>query len=326
MAKKQRKKRQRLWGIAKYHWLDPKYWTYGAEHELSDWDTRRGWEGYGRDPEPQITNTNGIAGDPTLKDYPFGAEINTPPTDTPDGQAQLFHEFLTRFPETRVTHRAGTQVHIRVPGLRERGLEILKRIQTNCLNLRPFLEVIDPLDADYYPCETTADRKLLKQWLAHIKRSHWTIIPEYRVRKQLEAKTVEELISLECPWSKAGKPLYHAQPRPTVNIRQLLQSDTIEFRPFFQAETPEQVLTAIELCRDLLICLIEGTDPLAVYWERYAHREFPPRPKFLGWRERRWQATSYSKNTRAIVARNRQAILEGRFDDVSNEPYKHLYP
>ena len=61
-------------------------WTYGVEHELGDWDTRQGFGKFGRDREPNICNSNGVAGDPSLRDYPFGAEINSPPSETPEEQ------------------------------------------------------------------------------------------------------------------------------------------------------------------------------------------------------------------------------------------------
>jgi len=105
-----------------------RYWTYGVEHELADWDTRKGFGVFGRDPEPNILNSNGIAGDPTLRDYPFGAELNSPPTSTPDAQADLFQDFVMQHPFIFVSHRIGMHVHIRVPGL-AKHLPTLKQIQ-----------------------------------------------------------------------------------------------------------------------------------------------------------------------------------------------------
>jgi hypothetical protein len=51
---------------------------------------------------------------------------------------------------------------------------------------------------------------------------------------------------------------------------------------------------------------------------------FPPMPVYKHWREKRWAATSHSKNKREVIRKNIQKILAGDFDDVSNEPFKHL--
>lgn len=303
---------------------DTRRWTYGAEHELGDWDTRLGWKGYGRDPEPNVMNLNGIAADPALKDYPFGAEINTPPTDTPDGQGDSFEAFISRHPNVYVGHRAGTHIHIRVPGLID-SLQSLKRLQRYTLRLADSIREIDPIPYPSLDSIPEGSVKESRKWAQLIRKSHWTLIPAGRVEKQCLATTVDAFFRAEAPEDRHGNPLYHAQPRASINLRQLKQTDTIEFRHFFQALTPDQVVTATEWCRDILSAAFDNADPAGVV-PRYVGRAFPPVPTFSPWRERRWAATSLSKVKRPEAAIARAAILSGQFDDVrtDGEEFSHL--
>lgn len=291
-------------------------WTYGAEHELADWDTRLGWDGYGRDPEPNICNSNGIAGDPTLRDNPYGAEINTPPTSKPEDQADLLQRFLKRHKHVFVSQRIGMHIHVRIPGLKD-SLWALKKLQRYITGNTAVYQLIDPVPyADRSEYLGEDEWRGMRKWVQYIRRSHWTAIPEYRVAKQLKAGTVKEFMGLEAPVDKSGKPLFHAQPRASVNLRQLVQSDTVEFRPFFQTLDPNEVTTAVEWCRDYLLAAFEGYPAVDLFNTHYKKRRFPPRPKYLHWLEKRWAATSHSRNDRVIVRRNIAKILRGEFDDV----------
>ena len=71
-------------------------WTFGAEHELGDWDQRNGLPtGFKMDTRDiTVMNSNGIAADPKGRSYSFGGEINTPPTDTIEGQGAALEELL----------------------------------------------------------------------------------------------------------------------------------------------------------------------------------------------------------------------------------------
>jgi len=115
-------------------------------------------------------------------------------------------------------------------------------------------------------------------------------------------------------------------PRASVNLRQLLQSDTVEFRPFFQTLDPAEVVTAVEWCRDYLLAAMDGYAARALYYGDYAQRRFPPRPTFHYWMERRWAATAHKGHSRAQIKEATRRIWRGEFDDISNEPFEHLRP
>src|ERR1039458_3941925 len=105
-------------------------WTYGSEHEWSD---------HPRDAvlpvgcvhntkDSTIVNSNGIANDPSNKSYQFGGEINTPPTDYPEGQVTILRKLVKALPTAKVNYRSNLHVHVRIPGLRD-DLKLLKRVQ-----------------------------------------------------------------------------------------------------------------------------------------------------------------------------------------------------
>lgn len=310
--------------------VNTKNWTYGCEHELADWDTRWGWEGYGRDPEPNIVNSNGIAADPLLKSYPFGGEINTPPSSSPDVQGELLERFLKRHERAKVNYRTGLHVHIRVPGLID-NLQGLKRLQKYIMDNYGVYPLVDrmpaPTEDQYSTKEEYLGARRRWNWM---KMAHWTVIPKDRVESQLRATTVKEFFELEVPKSKTGKVLWHAQPRAAINLRQLLQTDTIEFRHFAATLSPLETITAIEWCRDFLAAALSGDDYSAIrlFVDKYSNRVFPSLDDcpYIHWMELRWAATSVSKLPRGTVDENIKRILAGEFDTISNRGLEYLNP
>lgn len=288
--------------------LSTKTWTYGCEHELADWDATKLPEGFDRDPEPNIVNSNGIAADPSLKSYNYGGEINTNPTHSIESQGSELFRFLKLCPKAKANWRCGLHVHIRIPGL-IKNLPALKRLAKFVFESKQIYDFVDPLPIptpeefqDHYP----QARKRFN-WM---KMSHKTVIPHYRVEKQLKAKSVEEFMKLEVPRATSGKPLWHAQPRAGINLRQLLQTDTIEFRHFPATTDPQEVINAIKFCRDYLLCCFDG-ETITSLEKRYQGTKFPTLDTiYIHWQEERWKRTSISKVSRAEVDRNIRRILQ----------------
>lgn len=291
--------------------LSGRTWTYGAEHEFADWDTTKGWEGFGRDPEPNICNSNGIAADPRLISYKFGGEINTPPTKTVIEQGDLLEKFLRMHPNAKANWRCGLHIHIRVPGLATH-LPTLKKLQRYIFENREVYDKVDPLPvATLKEFPDAEEFKAAKRRYNWMRMSHFTVIPEYRIVKQEAAKTVEEFHANEVPLSKAGKPLWHAQPRAAINLRQLLQTETIEFRHFPATTDPTEVITATTWCRDYLMSCFQGMSAVRLFDDYYAKRKFPTlKTIYCHWQEQRWYNTSIAKQSRENVEKNVARYLE----------------
>lgn len=211
-------------------------WTWGAEHELSDWDIRTELPGgcaHNR-KDYTIVNSNGIANDPKGKTWHMGGEINTPPTDTIAEQVCLLRQLKEYLPFVSVNYRSNLHLHVRIPGLGE-DLTLLKRVQRRIHKWMPvLLPIIQPLPrptAQEWPNEEVL-AGAVRRW-KRCRVSHQTLLKSERLTHQLEATTVAEFFDREPPMGKNGKPQWQFQPRLCVNLRQLKETDTVEFRHFF---------------------------------------------------------------------------------------------
>ena len=267
-------------------------WSFGAEHEFADIPVDgplpKGW---GRDPEPTIVNSNGIVADPTGKMYKFGGELNTPPTLTAKGQVEWFQWVKEEFPMAAVNYRSNLHIHIRVPGLKD-DLGALKRVQAFIhRHMAEAIEVLVPLPrptAREYP-KPNELAGAMRRWRRR-RVSHRTLLTPTRLKRQLEATTVGEFFDREPPQGKNGKPLWHAQPRLCVSLRQLLQTDTIEFRHFPQTLDDDELLDCCVWCKRFLWAAItEASIDSELAWART--KRFPVFPPYVHWQEVCFRAT-----------------------------------
>ena len=289
-----------------------KGWTYGAEHELADWPRSRSLpKGYGIDVrDHSMVNSNGIAVDPTGKEYGFGGEINTPPTDTIEGQVSCLTQIKELLPEATVNYRSNLHIHIRVPGL-SYNLRNLKRIQSYIHKNMPKLfaivqEIPKPTREEF---ETDLEfNGALKRWKRR-KISHQTLLPQKRLEDQLMAKTIDEFFSLEAPKTADGKPAFFLQPRVCVNLRQLLQTNTIEFRHFAGTLNEQEMLASLCWCRDFLVAAFEDL-PTEFFSINYKLSDFPKFQPYIHWMEEIYKKTTHDGSIKASTRReNLREIL-----------------
>lgn len=275
--------------------LDTTTWTYGAEHEWADWDTTRPLpRGYGRDRKDiTIVNSTGVANDPKDKLHQRGGEINTPPTDLP-GQVACLRELRERYPEATVNYRSNLHLHIRVPGLRA-DLAALKRVQARIHDWMPrALPVIEPLalprlsEQGHMPGVEEGYRRRLRR----MRVSHHTLLRPERVSAQLMAPTIEEFFEREVPRSAAGSVMWHAQPRLCVNLRQLRETDTVEFRHWPGTLDEVELENALWWCAGFMATALEGDDERFQSLLEWAEgRPLPTFQPYDHWLEERYRRT-----------------------------------
>jgi hypothetical protein len=259
--------------------------SFGAEHEWADHPLDRDPPpGFGRDVRDiTIVNSNGIANDPKGKAYRFGGEFNTPPTDTIEGQVGCLQQLREHYPEATINYRSNLHLHIRVPGLRN-DLNALKLLQAHIHEHLPrvLAEVIEPIPLPSAPMGVADE----DAWLQGAKRrfrrrrvSHQSFLTPERLAIQAQAQTIDRWFELECPQTKdTNKPLWHLQPRLAVGLRQLLQTDTIEFRHFPGTMSDDQLRWAFKWVTQYLGHALEGIGIKGItqYFEQWANF-----PKFL---------------------------------------------
>lgn len=305
-------------------------WTFGAEHELADWSGALP-EDFARSPDHTVVNTNGVAAQPNVEVYQFGGEINTPPTDTPTGQSEALDTITRVFPEARVNHRSNLHVHVRVPGLKD-SLPHLKRVQ-RFIHQKAFRELLKTCIEPIPVGVTGPEKKRARRR----KVSHQTFLSPGRLEGQLQAATLQEFFESEVPKTKAkNSVMWHAQPRVCVNLRQLLQTDTVEFRHFPGTLDPAVMLTCVEWCREFMLEALKIDGNIDALWGRFFPHiaytgktragglaPFPKFPAFVEAREIKYQATAAHNGLSAErIKANITAILEGSFDEY---PYSEEY-
>lgn len=291
--------------------------TFGAEHEWADWPLSTQLpNGYGRDTDDiTIVNSNGIANDPSGKFYGYGGEINTPPTYNIQGQTDCLKELKLLLPTATINYRSNLHLHIRIPGLKE-DLPTLKHLQKYIhQNMRKVLAVIQPLpkpDKKQWP-DPEELAGATRRWRRR-RVSHQTLLTPSRLEKQLSATTVEEFFRLEPPHDKNGKPQWQCQPRLCVNLRQLLETDTIEFRHFAGTMDEERFRIAFNWCLAFIEQALENK-PIEPLLASYSNFEFPKFPEYSHWMEKRYRATVHDGTVpKDKIKENINKILEGTFE------------
>lgn len=288
-----------------------KFWTYGAELELSDWPRHEllPVRGMGIDVrDTTMVNSDGVAVDPTGKLYHLGGEIQTAPTETPEGQADQLLQIMQRWPETTVNYRSNLHVHIRVPGLREDLAEI-KHLQLFAHHVLPeVLPIIEPIPEPVCPAAWPDKAEYAgarKRW-ARRKVSHQKLLSAERLKLQLTARTPEEFRDLEYMDHKTGKLHPAIHPRLCFNLRQLWETDTIEFRHFPGTINPTELLGAVGWCRLFLERALEDDDQtlLAAASEYQRARVLPRFETYDHWLETGYQLTSRATQRAADIPGN----------------------
>lgn len=287
-------------------------WTFGAELELVDWPRN--------DPLPEgmavddgnytSVNSNGVAVDGKGKSYHLGGEILTAPSEEITGPADQFNEIKHRWPQACHNYRTGLNVHVRIPGLRD-DLQWLKQIQMFTHRLMPtLLPIIDPIP-DPPPDSKGGARNFRTR-----KKDHYTLLSKERLELQMKARTPKEFFEAEVVDTKTGIMHWSIRPRTCVNLRQILQTDTIEFRHFFMPDDARQLYNTTIWCNRFLEAALGqgyGQDVTAEAFLRevkFEKRTWPKGLPYDPWLDEGFYYTSPQFNDRADVPRRIEEWLE----------------
>lgn len=290
--------------------------TYGAEHEWADWPLKTQLpKGYGRDlKDITIVNSNGIANDPKGKYYGFGGEINTPPTKSINNQVACLTKLKRLLPTATINYRSNLHLHIRIPGLID-DLQCLKQIQWYIHEHMPkCLKHIQPIPKPQRGVEEQVFEYegRLRRW-KRMRVSHQTLLTRSRLERQLSATNLQEFFNLEPPQSKSGKPLWHCQPRVCVNLRQLLETETIEFRHFAGTMDEKELKYCLNWCKDFLMAAIYN-HPIELLLFKYEKEKFPTFCPYDHRLEIGYRATVHDgTNSKEDIISNIKSIKKGTF-------------
>lgn len=234
--------------------------SFGAELELIDWPRNESLPSGMAIDEANWTsvNSNGVAVDGPGKLYHLGGEILTAPSEDPNGPSEQLVWIMNRWPETTFNYRTGLNVHVRVPGLRD-DLKKLKQLQTFINRVMPeLLPIIDPIPVSIVNCKTKEALKGAQRTYKVRKKDHHSLVAQWRFDLQMKARTPTEFFEAEAIHEATGKVHWAIVPRACVNLRQMLQTDTVEFRHFFMPATAEELLNTTLWCKMFMEVAFDG--------------------------------------------------------------------
>jgi len=286
---------------------DPASFTFGVELEYADvrfgnplpagcaWNTK----------DNTIVNSNGVANDPLGKLWPFGGEINTRPTGTPEEQARLVTEVITALdPKPVINYRDNLHVHVRVPGLAD-DLASCKRLLAYITGMAgeafALVEPIpDPVRADY-PDDEAYEGALKRCRRRH--KSHQHMLPDSRVHEMMRATTTRGFFEGHAALGKDGKRAWFFSPRAGINLRQMWEATgTIEFRHFPGTLSEEEMFSCVEWCRLFLDAALNAHKrPSEILAANRGRLRFPRFELYQHNLEKRYRLTNFDTNTRAQV-------------------------
>jgi hypothetical protein len=254
--------------------------TYGAEHEFSDWDTSSvlpmGCKHNTK--EYSIVNSDGKANDPMRIKNKYGGEINTPPTDNIEGQVEILKELCKINPNPTVNYRSNLHIHIMVPGLKDDIGNIIKLHKASQTLMPKLYPIFDPLPDNNF--ENEIHRKAFAKRLKRNKTSRHYVVPsKYNFDN---ANTLQELIDCCCPKDKkTGVPIPLFAVRPGLNVYQLKDTGTVEFRCFHGTLNPDELRMAFILCDKIIDCVLNnGNETSLIEWTKQNKDKFPKYIKF----------------------------------------------
>lgn len=280
--------------------------TYGAEFEFADirrdkelptgatWNTK----------DYSIVSSTGIANDPKGKLYNLGGEINTEPTDNIQEQVDILYRIVESRKEANVNYRSNLHLHIGAPEFTE-NLDMMKQV----------LRFVDKWQEEVYPLiepipkPDSADKGAMKRYKRR-KVSHQQKVPKDRVERALQASTFDEFFAAHAPTGAKGQPLWGLTTRAGINLLQLKETGTIEFRHFTCTKSGMQLLDCFCWVHLFFMCALDDGDPIELF--KSQPWDFPKFQLYDHNMELGYQYTNFDKNSRKTV--------ESRLSELS----KHL--
>lgn len=283
--------------------------TFGAEYEFGDVD-RSGVLPQGlswNTKDYSIVSSTGIANDPKGVLYSKGAEINSAPTKSIHEQLEFFEGLLAANLGPKLNYRTNLHLHVRVPGLAQ-DVDALKRLLTYInRNQAAIYNAIEPIPVpfpqDYESVE--AFRGAQKRYKRR-KVSHQYKVPEARVQEALSATTPKEFFDAHSKLQANGKRAYGLTTRAGINLLQLQETDTVEFRHFTNTLDVRKLASCFVWVAKFIPAALDGASVEELLGEYdYNFPEFVP---YVHDMEIGYQYTNFDKNSRKVVAERLEAM------------------
>lgn len=248
--------------------------TFGAELEVADWNRTIKIPrelGVIDKNDISICNSDGKGVNPYREDG-FGGEINTSVQNSPEELTNVIMQIFDTIRPYSINYSCWLHVHV---GLnRELSLDELKNLLRRVHLANQWIPLTDltpvkKLDSSVMDSESV--EMLVRR---NLTRQSRMTDEEYSLA--MNSRTEEEF------WKQFERK------RHLINMRSLREHNTVEFRFFYMSDVREEILNAIEFCRDFIedrpIILKSYPKPMIIHREQeleYLRTITPKREKVL---------------------------------------------
>jgi len=302
---------------------DREMFTYGVELEYADvyrfnelpkgnqWNTQ----------DNTVVNSTGIANDPYGKIWEYGGEINTRPTNTVLEQVEEIEKIKKVLnPKPWINYRCNLHIHIGVKGLHKDLHHLKKLLRYITKYQKEAFRIVEPI-----PIPILKDFKNKEEHKGAMKRyrrrtvSHQHCLNEKTVKNILDSKTPKEFWDNHAQTNKDGKRMWFITPRAGINLRQLFETNTLEFRHFPGTTDKGQMYSCLLWCREFLHAALTShkITPQKIYEENKMNLTFPKFKRYDHKIDKLWRVTNLGKNTRKEAeAAIKKIVKDGLLLDI----------
>lgn len=276
--------------------------TFGAEYEFGDiWRSRDLPTGLSWNTKDySVVSSTGIANDPKGLVYARGGEINSVPSSTLSQQLGYFEGLIAANLSPALNYRTNLHLHIRVPGLSEDVVvlkQLLRYIHANQAEIYRLIEPVPvPVAEDY--SSKAAYKGAVKRYKRRLV-SHQYKVPEARVAEALQATTPKEFFDAHSKLQANGGRAYGLTTRAGINLLQLRETDTVEFRHFTNTLSVTELKSCFTWVQNFIPAALDNA-PVAELVSAYNYK-FPPFHPYNHAMEIGYQYTNFDKLSRKVV-------------------------
>lgn len=285
-------------------------WKFRIEYDFSDFPIKRILsDGCQLNSENfSIVNSNGIANDPTGRNYERGGGIVTPWTQTWEEQIDIFRALRKSNPEARINYRSRLRVEVRIPQLK-RDLSRLKLLNNYIYwNARDLLEIIAPYHEPMPMGFSTKEEHMGSRdfWENHSR----VFLERDTFDRQGLSNSWQQFFELEALWdSRRKRSSYELVRKGSISLRQMLYSDSVDFRFFPGTMNSRLVGNCMQWCVYFLLCAFDRENVRNLKRQTRLW-EFPKNRRYQHDLEIKYQKTRSDGSMPArMVARNIERIL-----------------
>lgn len=304
---------------------DIQEFTYGAELEYGDvyrFDTLPEGASWNA-KDYSIVSSTGIANDPSGKLYAFGGEINTKPTQTISEQLDHIESInTTLYPKPIINYRSNLHIHVGVPGLKD-DLDALKRLLVYIDRWQDATySLVEPIPVPNIGQSGHVYDWELKRYKRRL-RSHQFHLPAHRVKAMLRAETPQQFFEEHAVLTSKGR-MWYFMPRAGINLRQLWETSTVEFRHFPGTLDIQELDYCLRWCQQFLYAaIVTGESPVRLAVKQRFLGKFPKFQPYDFEVEQLYQFTNLEHNKRSLVADRLEALCQ--LSDIDHQPAEYTY-